>query len=116
MYVKELIELLSKQDQDALIPFAFGGLGHSDRGYYEDLAFSEVENVTFRFVLKSVKDMVGQTITGYKGGDYKVTDYTKVKIGEDSSRCGDDVSPLLVRYMAASAKAPRKHAKAGKGK
>lgn len=116
MYVKDLIELLEKQDQDALVPFGFGGQGHSDRGSYNDLAFPEVENVTFRFILKSVRDMIGQTITGYKGGDYVVGEYTEVKIGEDSSRCGDDVSPLLIRYMTASAKAPRKHAKAGRGK
>ncbi len=102
MYLSDLISMLEKYDAKTPVRWGFGGEGHSDRGDYSDLAFEEVENTTTGEMVQCLKKRLGTTIQGYKGGDYKVSEGTKVLIGEDSSCCGHDVSPLLIKYMVHS--------------
>lgn len=77
--LKELIEFLESMDPDAYVQYGFGS-AHSDRGYYEHLAFDPQPN-TFGNMLQIAKEALGLEFTGYKGGDYLATEKTIVKIG-----------------------------------
>ena len=59
---------------------------HSYRGYYSDLAFEldEGEN-TVKEVLTMVKCCLGETYTGYKGGDFYMDEHTPLWISEYGS-------------------------------
>lgn len=106
MNLRELIEELEKYDLDIVVPYSFGPEWHSDRGYYENLAFEPSEGQTIGQMLNAAKGALGGTLYGYKGGEFGVHEYTEVLIGEDSSVCGDGISPMLIRYMAESGKKP----------
>lgn len=104
MNVRDLIEELKKYDAKLVVPLGFGGKGHSDRGSYADLAFELRKDVTIGSMVECLKKRLGTTMQGYKGGEFSVGEYTTVKIGEDSSVCGEDISSLLVEYMAMAAR------------
>ena len=104
MYLKELIELLEKENQELVVPWGFDGADwHSDRGDYSEMAFVPKDGVTIGSMLQGAKGAIGGILHGYKGGDYEATEYTNVLIGDDSSQCGYDLSPLLIRYMISAA-------------
>lgn len=46
------------------------GNPHSYRGYYSDLAFESVSDVTAASFLADCRDALGATFQGYKGGDF----------------------------------------------
>ena len=77
----QLIDELRKcHNQDAKVRFPDGmapGEARSYRGYYEDLAFEPGDpqrgwNVTVRQLLARCEDLIGSTMTGYKGGEYRI--------------------------------------------
>lgn len=56
---------------------------YSYRGYYEDLAFAEVGSApTAELLLEICKDALGKTFTGYKGGDFVMTEDTPLWVSE----------------------------------
>ncbi len=63
-----LVERLSALPPEAMVP----GLtnAHSYRGYYSDLAFEPAPEMKAGELLDVVKGCVGQTYTGWKGGDF----------------------------------------------
>ena len=96
--LKELIADLRTVPPETVVPFGFAG-GHSYRGYYEDLEFRPATNVTVGSMLAAAEGMIGKTIRGYKGGDYKVGEYTTVWIGEYGECHGQTLGPYLIRLM-----------------
>jgi hypothetical protein len=81
MVLEDLITQLEIRDPDKRVMNGFGS-PHSDRGYYEDLAFEPVTETTFGEMLEHAKSAMGKTFEGYKGGEYKMHEYTDCKIGE----------------------------------
>lgn len=91
MTVQELIEVLEKVDPsfyvgiaDSPIPLAPDSFD-SYRGYYQDLAIgvecsrgAKMSDVVP--FLKALRDVIGSTMTGYKGGEYRVMPDTRVWI------------------------------------
>lgn len=85
----ELIFLLKKQKQDRKVEFDFAyfspdldSIG-SYRGFYEDLAIGFKDHdyddrPTVKQLREALEKMIGTKITGYKGGDYTVTNETAV--------------------------------------
>ncbi len=90
MILKELIEWLEGQDKKDVIQDGFGS-PHSDRGYYENLAFDPVPETTIGEMLKHAKSAKGEVFIGWKGGNFKMTEYTEVFIG-GHGRCGEPIN------------------------
>lgn len=101
MTLGELIKWLESQNKDMVIKDGFGS-PHSDRGFYNDLAFSPEENSRIEDMLKNAKDAVGQTFQGYKGGDFTMSEYTNVLIGE-WGECGEEITSTHLKYWLLTA-------------
>lgn len=97
MTLGELIEFLETKDLDKIVPLGFYN-PHSYRGNYYDLAFEPKENVTVGQMLASARDAGGKTYNGWKGGEYKMDEYTDVWLAEQGST-GESIGPILLRYM-----------------
>lgn len=99
----ELIDALKKRDQDHTVRFDFCGLVptgiDSYRGYYEDLALSwgewkygQKEPMNVGSLVTLLEGAVGQTYTGYKGGDFKMDRDTAMWV----ANCGDSDGTCIV--------------------
>ena len=85
----EFIEKLSGMPPEKEID----GLGvpHSYRGYYCDLAFEGVDGKkTVADTLEMLRGCLGKKFTGYKGGDFWMTERTPIW-GADHGCCGDRI-------------------------
>ena len=103
--LENAIELLeSEPDKDRIVPFGFGS-PHSYRGYYEDLAFEPMANVTVGEMLDAAKSAVGATFDGYKGGEFKMSMWSTVWLA-DYGCCGETLGPTLLRFMLKAEAAP----------
>lgn len=85
--LKNLIEWLEKQDENAVVPYGFGE-PHSYRGDYSQLAFDPVENAKIGDMLAHARSALGETFEGYKGGEFTMNEYTDCYIAEYGT-CGD---------------------------
>lgn len=69
MTLNRLIELLKQADPQHTCKKGFRN-PHSYRGYYERLAFEPASNVQVHEMLYLAEDALGDTFSGYKGGEY----------------------------------------------
>lgn len=97
MILKDLITFLEKRDPDLIVPIGFAK-PHSYRGYYDDLAFEPAERVTVASMLACAKEAVGRTYIGYKGGEFRMSEYTEVWLAEYGDT-GEGIGPVLLGYM-----------------
>lgn len=70
MTLGKLIERLSELNQYTEMDGIWKP--HSYRGYYRDLAFDQCDKRLVADVLECVKQCVGKTYIGYKGGEYQM--------------------------------------------
>jgi hypothetical protein len=88
----KMIELLKGFDQDSVVLLPNGktlGIPMSYRGYYSDLAFTEIEKQkTVAELLAQAEAALGQTFEGYKGGDFVMAEDTPVWISEYGNSSG----------------------------
>jgi len=104
MQLKHLIETLKKHDPNLVVPHGFG-FPHSYRGYYEDLAFIPRENVTVGSMLWDAEVALGSTYQGWKGGDFRMVEYTEVWLADEGHE-GESLGSRLLAYMLAEAHRP----------
>ena len=86
MTLGKLIRLLEGEDPANQVRFDFGGLVprqlDSWRGVYAELALGYDDQwrnpVTVAELLVELRSAIGKTFTGYKGGDFKMDEGTKV--------------------------------------
>ncbi len=69
MTLGELIAYLSALPQDSVFPMGLFH-PHSYRGYYEQLAFEIFPFSRVSDMLGCAQECIGQSFTGYKGGNY----------------------------------------------
>lgn len=98
--LSDLIVELEKIDGNKIVKFGFGE-PMSYRGYYEDLAFTPERDVKISDMLNYAKSALGKTFTGYKGGEYKMEDWTDCYIAEYGTSYGDMIGPTLMSYWQA---------------
>lgn len=98
MYLGQLIEALEAADQDHVCPMGFAR-PHSYRGFYEDLAFEPEPNMRVADMLACAKSALGETFQGWKGGDYKMHEYTTCWLAERGESNGDGIGPVLLGYL-----------------
>lgn len=100
MVLGELIKWLESQDPDAVVKDGFS-TPHSDRGYYEDLAFTPEPTAKIGDMLSHAKSAVNAVFTGWKGGDYTMFEHTDVHIGEYGD-CGEEITSIHLKYWSQS--------------
>jgi hypothetical protein len=93
MELKPLIELLSNLPSDAVVKNGFGK-PMSYRGYYDQLAFEPKEYARIGDMLEHAKSALGATFTGYKGGDYVMSELTECWIAEYGHTVDDPILQL----------------------
>lgn len=97
MTLGELIVTLKTADPNKVCKIGLGK-PHSYRGYFDQLAFEPVKDVTVAAMLKDAEESVGKTFEGYKGGDYTMSLHTDVWLAK-YSECGEGIGPLLIAFM-----------------
>lgn len=98
MVLGELIERLKKENPDKVVKLGFHD-PHSNRGYYDQLGFKPKENVRVGDMLNAALVAMGNTYTGYKGGEYTMGPYTEVNLsrwGESGESIGETFLELLL--------------------
>lgn len=102
--LKDLIDFLETLHPDLVVPFGFGE-PHSFRGYYEDVAFTPVENARVGDMLEYARSALDRTFHGYKGGDYTMHEYTDCWISEYGTSSGaDKIGQTMFKYWTLYAK------------
>ena len=104
MTLAQLIAILKTAPPDNICPKGFSS-PHSYRGSYEYLAFAPTPNTSFRNMLKDAHSAMGATYTGYKGGDFKMDEYTEVYLAEYGC-CGEQISTLLIELLIQTSTPP----------
>jgi len=97
-----LIETLESLPQDAVIPDGFAR-PHSYRGVYEELAFEPQANTVVRDMLAEARGALGQVFDGWKGGEYKMYEWTPVHLANRGDTSEDYV---CLRCLRRSVEAP----------
>ena len=95
MNLENLISKLESMDQNAIVKCGFS-TPHSDRGDYSELAFHPEETAKVSDMLNHAKSAVGATFTGWKGGEFKMSEFTTVHIGEYGT-CGEEINSAHFR-------------------
>jgi hypothetical protein len=97
MLLKELIEKLDSYPRSNKVKIGFEN-PHSYRGYYEELAFSPVEDTTVGAMLDAARSALGNTYEGYKGGEFIMDGSTTCYLAY-YSEIGEEIGPTLLGYM-----------------
>lgn len=98
MRLGALVKALEAVPEGHWVMFDFGGLTPTDcdsyRGYYSDLAIGFEEDKpgpTAGEFAKRLRDCIGQTFTGYKGGDFTMAEDTPVWVANYGKTSGTAV-------------------------
>lgn len=100
----ELIKLLERREPDQQVVFDFCCLQpttiDSYRGYYEQLAIGHTPEMSYgkktvADLLEQLREAVGKTYEGYKGGQYKMTEQTPLWVTNSGNTSGTAVVGLL---------------------
>lgn len=91
----QFVNELEKLSPETIIRFDFGYFTpkgyYSYRGYYEDCAIGYTDdiydNLTAETYLHLLKSYKGETLYGYKGGEWAIHDNTSLWVAADSSQC-----------------------------
>lgn len=96
----DLIARLEQEDPDRVLPLGFAD-PHSFRGYYCDLAFEPRQNIRIGDMLDAARSALGATFTGWKGGDFTMSDYTDCWISHEGDSSDNRIGPLLLELLLA---------------
>ena len=97
MYLIEVIGKLKELNPKTIFKDGFHN-PHSYRGFYEQLAFEPKEDVSVEDMLSACNEANGNIYEGYKGGEYKMGDWTEVWISKEGDT-GMEISLPLWRVM-----------------
>lgn len=95
--LKELIELLEKEDPELVVPHGFG-YPYSYRGYYGRLAVAPMRDQRVGDMLAALKGAIGKTYMRCKGWEYVMREDSEVHLAERGS-CGPELTADLLQYF-----------------
>lgn len=96
-----LIEWLESQDGEMVVKDGFSS-PHSDRGSYDELAFTPEPEAKIADMLAHARSALGGTFEGWKGGEFTMNEHTPVYIGEFGD-CGEPITPTHFKHWPVSA-------------
>lgn len=94
----DLIARLEQADPTRTVATGFAN-PHSYRGYYEDLAFEVTGPTTVQAMLDAARHALGATFQGYKGGDYRMADWTSVWLVQHEGECGESLGAVFLDHL-----------------
>ena len=97
MYIEDLIKKLEEFPREQKVVKGFNE-PHSYRGYYEQVSFEPCDDTTVGEMLDCVKESHNSTYTGYKGGQFKMTDGKECYLAFYGST-GEEIGEILLGYM-----------------
>lgn len=100
MTLGELIATLKRKKQELPVYYMFGYFKptaiHSYRGYYDQLALGySKEDINVAEVITLLKNSIGVVFTGYKGGNYKMTENTPMWVSNVGEATGDAIIDVI---------------------
>ena len=104
MNLGKLIDWLEKQDQELIVKDGFSS-PHSDRGSYDELAFTPEPESKISDMLKNALSADGATFEGWKGGEFTMGRSTAVYIGVYGD-CGEEITQTHFKYWLLSGRKP----------
>lgn len=72
---------------------------HSYRGYYEDLAFEPIENISVGAMLAAAESADGSTYDGWKGGEFKMDESSRCWLSEKGYSSNDAIGPVMMSFI-----------------
>jgi hypothetical protein len=93
-----IITRLEQEDPNRVLPIGFAN-PHSYRGYYEQLAFEPVRDISVGDMLTAARAALGTTFEGWKGGDYLMIESTDCWISLHGESADNKIGPLLLELM-----------------
>lgn len=94
----QLIDYLEECDPEFIVKRGFYN-PHSYRGYYEELAFEPVDNISIEEMLNAAKWALGKEFQGYKGGWFGMNEHSYVNIAYQGHGFGERIGRLIMDYM-----------------
>lgn len=95
----ELINRLKNEpNQQKRVKVGFNN-PHSYRGFYEQLAFEVAHGKTVQDMLEEATSALGATYQGYKGGYFKMREYTEVWLVAQEGSQGETLGAVLLEFM-----------------
>lgn len=101
MKLKEIIEILQALPPNQKVKSGFC-CPHSYRGHYRDLAFEPCKDTTVGKMLAEAQSAVGAHYTGWKGGEFLMTDTTPCYLAVVGYLGIPITSQLLYQMLGAS--------------
>lgn len=98
MNLGEIIEVLEKCDPELVVLNGFAN-PHSYRGFYHDLSFEPMGRITVGEMLEAARSAVGSSYQGWKGGWYRMNEYSDCWMSVEGECSGDTISRLLLNYI-----------------
>ena len=72
---------------------------HSYRGDYSQLAFVPVENISVAAMLAAAESADGKTYEGWKGGEFKMGDWTQCWLSKIGEANNDAIGPVMMSLI-----------------
>lgn len=100
----EIVARLKTEDPDRVLPVGFAK-PHSYRGDYYEVAFEIRRNITVGAMLAAAESAIDATFQGWKGGDYKMSDYSCAWLVAEEGDCGETIGAVSLELMLDAARA-----------
>lgn len=98
MYLSEIVERLKKEDPERIVPLGWDD-AYSWRGDYAELAVRPAKNVAIGTMLRVLQEAIGKTFEGYKGGSYRMGEYSDVYMDKWGECPGNKVGYYLLEFV-----------------
>ena len=98
MNVKEVLEKLKEYDILQKLSRSLVN-PHSYRGDYSEIGFVEhIESTTVGEMITTISGVIGTTYTGWKGGNFTMSEYSNCYIAEKGS-CGRELTEDFIELI-----------------
>lgn len=101
MVLGAVIARLKQEDPTKPVALGFAN-PHSYRGIYNDVAFELTLGTTVGEMLAAAESALGATFQGWKGGDYRMSEWTDAWLVAEEGECGESIGAVLMEFMLAS--------------
>jgi hypothetical protein len=99
--IEQLYRFIKQFPEDRVCKNGFTN-PHSYRGYYDEVAFEPVDDVTVKHMLDCIHRAINETFHGWKGGEYRYEPGTPVHIAFQGccSEDEDDIPSTILLSIA----------------
>jgi hypothetical protein len=96
--VQRVLARLEREDPKRVVPHGFHR-AHSYRGNYCHLGVEPKDGVAIGAMTDCLVGVVGKTLPGWRGGEYRITEWTPIWLANYGEFNGETLGPRLLNYM-----------------